>query len=547
MQDKVTFPEDVKAQAPARIANQFREIVLWPLQIVTAGQKNGFEGCGALFDKASEETPWVSAGPFGGGHFEERHYREFISFLPHAQRFLYGDAPADGRRNPGDIPMKVYRRSDIKKVRITTERGAVPVVCDVLHIDLYFFYEVNTAILVCEIGALDLPLEIAQGITQTFGRAYPAGWTKDGQPVHCADLIEWLDENDTVLSASDYEDRERYLDFVGTRRAPCIAKHWEFVLAPIVNAASSDPGPLRFREIEYYRMPVMTYITLPSLDVLTKRDYIALTLATRPSKTGIMPYSKRFVQKFEANHVYERLYSGGLDAPELETRFLTSGEAFAIVSAGENPSLTDDQRGLLSQFRHQYFRLFLVAHFHKASLLMISDQLVATLKRLDPAKPESLLAFRDETLLLQENFLRFSQRYFFTELSGRAHVRDLFRMLRRHLSIDALFNEVKGELFDLVKYLDSNSIRKQNASMHRLTVVTTVGLIGTIVTGFLGMNLLAYAEESLSYRIEYFLAVLAAVTVFVTLTIVYSKPLTRLFDRLSGEARTDDKGRFQDF
>jgi uncharacterized membrane protein (DUF485 family) len=252
-----------------------------------------------------------------------------------------------------------------------------------------------------------------------------------------------------------------------------------------------------------------------------------------------MPYSKRFVQKFEANHVYDRMYSGGLDAPELETRFLTSGEAFAIVSAGDNPSLTDDQRGLLSQFRHQYFRLFLVAHFHKASLLMISDQLVATLKRLDPSKPDSRMAFRDETLLLQENFLRFSQRYFFTELSGRAHVRDLFRMLRKHLAIDALFAEVRSELFDLVKYLDSNALRKQNASMHRLTVVTTVGLIGTIVTGFLGMNLIAYAEEPMSFRVEYFIAVLVAVTIFVGLTIIYSRRLTDLFDKLSGENQRD--------
>ncbi|KAI94943.1 hypothetical protein T281_08185 [Rhodomicrobium udaipurense JA643] len=539
MQEKVMLPQEAKTQAPGRIAHHFREIVLWPLQIITSGEKSGFGGCGALFDLECEGTPWRSAGPFGGDHFEERHYREFISFLPHAQRFLYGDAPDAGRKNPGDLPMKVYRRSDIKKVRITTERGATPVICDVSHIDLYFFYEVNTAILVCEIGAENIPLEIAQGITQTFGRAYPAGWTKDGQPVHCAARVEWLDDNDAVLCASDYEDRERYIDFVGTRRSPCIARHWEFVLSPIVNAASSDTGRLRFREIEYYRMPVMTYITLPSLDVLTKRDYIALTLATRPSKTGIMPYSKRFVQKFEANHVYDRMYSGGLDAPELETRFLTSGEAFAIVSAGDNPSLTDDQRGLLSQFRHQYFRLFLVAHFHKASLLMISDQLVATLKRLDPSKPDSRMAFRDETLLLQENFLRFSQRYFFTELSGRAHVRDLFRMLRKHLAIDALFAEVRSELFDLVKYLDSNALRKQNASMHRLTVVTTVGLIGTIVTGFLGMNLIAYAEEPMSFRVEYFIAVLVAVTIFVGLTIIYSRRLTDLFDKLSGENQRD--------
>jgi len=325
------------------------------------------------------------------------------------------------------------------------------------------------------------------------------------------------------------------LQFVGSRRAPCIASHWEFVLSPIGNAAGSGNGALRFREIEYYRMPVMSYLTIDSLEALTKRDYIALALATRPAKTGIVPFSERFLKRFEADHVYDRLYSGGLDAPENETRFLTSGEAFTIISAGNARSLTDNERGPLGQFRHQYFLTFLIAHFHKASLLMFADQLVAALKDLDPARPETLAAFREETLRLQESFLRFSQRYFFAELSGRAHVRDLFRMIRKHLNIDGLFNEVRNELFDLVKYLDSSVLRKQNTSMHRLTVVTIVGLVGTIVTGFLGMNLIAEAEASLSFKIAYFMVVSFLVSVLVALAVIYSRPLTNLMERLSGE------------
>ena len=39
-------------------------------------------------------------------------------------------------------------------------------------------------------------------------------------------------------------------------------------------------------------------------------------------------------------------------------------------------SSTTRERRLLAQFRHQYFLLFLIAHFHKAALLMLSDRLV---------------------------------------------------------------------------------------------------------------------------------------------------------------------------
>jgi hypothetical protein len=541
MQEKVVGPEAgaecKQAFARPRIAHHFREFVLWPLQVMPLRAGKGGEDCGALFECAIGDGPWRRFDIFGAdSDFQERHYREFISFLPHAQRFLYGDAPAPTKSlKPGDIPMKIFRRSDIKQVRITPENGAAPITCDVDHIQLNFFYEINTAILSCEIAAEGIAIEQVQSITQTFGRAYPAGWAKDGNPIHCATLVEWLDGEGRVLESSDYSDRERFLNFVGTRRAPCIAKHWEFILAPIVNTAAGEDAILGFREIEYYRMPVMSYIALDSLDVLTRKDYIAFAMATRPAKNGIVPFSERFLKRFETNHIYDRLYSGGLDAPEIETRFLTSGEAFTIIAAGNSPSLTDNERGLLGQFRHQHFVLFMIAHFHKASLLMMGDQLVAALKSLDPDKPETVAAFREETLLLQESFLRFSQRYFFTELSGRAHVRDLFRIIRKHLGIDKLFKEVRGELAGLVKYLDSNALRKQNNSMHRLTVVTVVGLIGTIVTGFLGMNLVAEAEAPLPFKIEYFAIVTLITGLLVALAVIYSRPLTNLIERLSGE------------
>ena len=497
----------------------------------------GAEDCGALFECAIGDGPWRRFDIFGAdSDFQERHYREFISFLPPAQRFLYGEAPAPAKPlKPGDVPMKIFGRDDIKQVRITPEKGAAPITCDVDHIQFNFFYEINTAILSCEIAAEKIGLEQVQAITQTFGRAYPAGWTKDGNPIHCAALVEWLDGEGGVLESSDYCDKERFLSFVGSRRAPCIARHWEFILAPVVNVASGHDAILGFREIEYYRMGVMSYIALDKLDVLGKSDYIALAMATRPAKNGIAPFSEHFLKRFETEHIYERLYSGGLDAPEIETRFLSSGEAFTIIAAGNSPSLTDNERGLLGQFRHQYFMLFLIAHFHKASLLMIGDQLVAALKSLDPGKPQTAAAFRDETLSLQESFLRFSQRYFFTEVSGRAHVRDLFRMIRKHLDIDGLFAEVRGELFDLVQYLDSNALRKQNTSMHRLTVVAVVGLVATIVTGFLGINLIAEADAPLLFKIKYFGAVTMIVAVLVALAVIYSRPLANFLERLSGE------------
>ena len=54
------------------------------------------------------------------------------------------------------------------------------------------------------------------------------------------------------------------------------------------------------------------------------------------------------------------------------------------------------------------------------------------------------------------------------------------------------------------QYLDADSLRRQANTVIRLTVVTIFGLIGTVTTGFLGMNLLAEAEAPLSRKLWIF-------------------------------------------
>jgi len=73
---------------------------------------------------------------------------------------------------------------------------------------------------------------------------------------------------------------------------------------------------------------------------------------------------------------------------------------------------------------------------------------------------------------------------------------------------DALFREVREELFDMGQYLDGDAARRQGDVVLRLTVVTIFGLIGTIATGFLGMNLIDETAQPLALKLLYFMAVM---------------------------------------
>ena len=190
-------------------------------------------------------------------------------------------------------------------------------------------------------------------------------------------------------------------------------------------------------------------------------------------------------------------------------------------------------RGVLAQFRHQHFMLFLIAHFQKASLLMFSAQLVEALQRLHIHDVQSVKRFKRAIRASFERFLRFTHRYWFHEISEQAHVRALSHLSARHLDTDTLYAEVKERIADMNTYLEADSLRRQANTVVRLTVVTLFGLIGTITTGFLGMNLLAEADAPLWRKLVWFVVVGLFTSWLTFYTLIKSQRLSDFIDALS--------------
>ncbi|HML29106.1 MAG TPA: hypothetical protein PKE16_09750, partial [Hyphomicrobium sp.] len=75
--------------------------------------------------------------------------------------------------------------------------------------------------------------------------------------------------------------------------------------------------------------------------------------------------------------------------------------------------------------------------------------------------------------------------------------------------------------------------RRQSDTVTRLTVVTTLGLVGTTVTGFLGMNLLDWTSQSTPWRLMAFMAVLVPTIALTLVTIAKSRALSDMMESLS--------------
>ncbi len=518
------------------VVRHFRQIVLWPLQLMPIREDLPIQKHCDFIQTQDLDNVWSEVeDEFTGdpSQFQERHYSEFITFLPSVQRFLYGEGTGRGLGTNQESPIRVFRRTDVARVRLTyRDPSTLPIIFEVAHVDLYFFYDIDIVILAIEIFADDLSLTSVEDTMLGFARGYPTYWESDGHGGHCLKKVEWLTQDGTVLATSDYEHREKYLSFACRFRAPCIASHWEFLLEPMVLHHSGNTGLLRYRPIGSHLLPLMAYLAIDNPAVLAREDFIRLGLAAGPDSSDSLPDSDHELGDFEKRCFYDRYWRKDRVRPG--TRFICSGRVFTEVSDCSG-WLSAVRKTGLEQFRHEYFVLFLISHFHKAAMLMLSDRLIDALNRLEPDNPESIRYFRHLIRQILGVFLRFTHRYWFQEVSEHTQVKKLFRMTNRQLGTAKLYTEVREAIEDMSQYLDSDVLRRQGETMVRLTVVTTVGLIGMATTGFLGMNLIAEADEPFMRKVLIFLSVLIP-TIAVTLyTILKSRRLSEFLEKISTE------------
>ena len=524
----------------SKLVRHFRQILLWPVHILPADESTTVQDYFELLSTPGPDNPWREIeDEFTGDplDFQERHYNEFVTFLPSVQRFLYGQGLGKSvRKTFGESPIRVMRRADIAKLRAMLGGHAEAITFDIAHIDLYLFFDIDVAILAIETCAQNLPLETAQEAIYQLGHAYPAYWTNDGRAGHCPVTVEWLSPRGDVLASSDYENRAKYLTFVNTHRAPSVAAHWDFVMRPMVLHHRDRTGPLRYRQLEYYRMPVMAYLAMNNPRELTRADYIRLAFTSASGDSAHLPNAVGYLADFERTHCYDRDFEDRPGTDWANTRYMSAGYSFIVTGDAGNRFFTDLERGYLSKFRHQHFLLFLIAHFHKAALLMFSDHLAEAVNKLDIRDQKTARRFRIETREALEQFLRFVHRYWFHKVSDHNQEQELFELIRRHLGIDTFYEEVRQEVQDMNQFLESEAQRRQNESMVRLTVVTTFGLIGTVATGFLGMNLFALSELAAIAKVAIFTAVAVPSAALTLYTVQKSRRLAELLDTLADDA-----------
>lgn len=523
----------------------FRQILFWPLRLIppegdkTKIEKNGFAEY--MREKLSTTSAnWCSQNDLynrGTASEEITRYAELVYFHPFIQRFLYDNASNfEGKKKHRPV-LQICRRTDVSKLKITLREGQ-ELKFDVDRIHLYVF-DIEVAILVMEISSQTLAdntnLGQIQDFLDQFRRAYPPYWDRDDAG-HSPQVVKFLGNNNELLVEGQYNEPKDYLSFVRHYKISPVAEHWKFLLNPFVpyERFNVNTDKVRYLQIEDERIPYMAYFAFDDPRLLTNGDMMRLGFAESSGNSDSLPYSSQFAKQFERDYCYDRFWEN--DRHEwMNTRYICCGYAFTMIGTDEPYFFSDGKVGALAHFRHHYFQMGLIAHFHKAALLMLWDDLAQAVAKFSKDR-QSRQQFHDEVRDILEKLLHFTHRYWFTEVSNQIQAKELFDMWSKHLGSRELFDRVMKEAQDAHQYLEMDEQKQQTDTTVRLTVVATVGLIFVLTLTFfstpLGQNLLSTtSKQILEWGWVFIILIICGFGVSVTL--YFSEQLSGFIDAIA--------------
>lgn len=516
--------------ADAKIVRDFHHTLLWPITLRPL-RREAAAGVVHYWDMLQRNPgPWKYVADTLLIEDESCivGYEEFVHFLPYVQRFLYGVGD-EGRGAQSSL--YAFTRDDIAKVEVELVKGAEPLYLDVLRARLYFFYDLDVAVAVLEVAGKNIPLAQAVELMDRFGRPYAPAWESSDRGAHCPYRVAFRRHDGALLSQSDYGDRDKFIDLVRSERQTPLSMHWEFFLSPLVPAYLQG-GTIKYYQIENKRIPTMTYLSFDDPTQLSRGDMIRIGFAAKWGASDTLPYAKQFLADFESQYCYDRYWDPEDPTTDMDTRYIFCGVSFAMITK------TGQQAQLLGQFRHQFYQIGLIANFNKAALLSLSNRFSRAVERLNVRSYDSVKQFKKHVRETLEVFLRFNHRYWFHEISNQVQASDFFQRWSHQLGSDALYQEVREEARDINEYLDADRTRKQTDNAMRLTVVSSCGMVGTVVTGFLGMNLYSHSDLPTLEKALIFGLVFIPTTALALYTVIISRRIANFMEALSSEGLT---------
>jgi len=201
--------------------------------------------------------------------------------------------------------------------------------------------------------------------------------------------------------------------------------------------------------------------------------------------TDPSPYNAAFLNPLQAHQFYDRFLPDGQSTNT--TRHVFGGAHYAAVGAGW---FFDNI--VWQHWRRHYAQLSMIVRFENAALLALSSRLSQTVKARFECNDETAAAedFNTRILDVQQQFLNFVHRFRFTGVTSQIQGTEMHDRWRHSLDQDALFEDVKAEIETASATVLAHKQTREAEAATLLSRVALFGVVGGLIVGALGMNIL---------------------------------------------------------
>jgi len=134
-----------------------------------------------------------------------------------------------------------------------------------------------------------------------------------------------------------------------------------------------------------------------------------------------------------------------------------------------------------------YFQMVQLCLVQRASILKFSSDAAKLAGDINPRGNDPNL---NDLKKLQISYIRFMNRLHYREVTAQEQGIDLYDMLQEKMRIPDQLKELDDEIQEMVSLTNMLKVEEDNSVLKRLTNVATIFLIPSLITGFLGMNII---------------------------------------------------------
>lgn len=481
------------------LVTTFRQILIWPLLIHSTKSTDGI----VLKDITQKllEKHWHWADQSLGNNAtqlrdrpgywadQDYDYSEIVYFHSYVRDFLYGGDGTEASKRP----MQVFRREDVHALKVKFD-GTREYKLSVNRMEGYLF-ESGVFLVVVDVEQTDrarqLMLSDALDLQNVVRMVFPRRWDSKGVPSETPLRACWLDFNGEEIadSVQDFSIKDDFTQIVREQAELPAAKHWRYLVQPFTLYGEHKSDDFAVKQIEDQRIPSMTYLAVPEPRAISDWDFARIAFFDSAGKSSVGSYSDEFLADWADKYAYDRFWqrnpsSGGPEVNEhntmMRTRWLCSGYGFAVVGASGNSFFTGQ---VAANFRHHYFRMGLIAHFHRATILTFRDQLADATK-------ETGEKFHKRVMKIQQEMTRFRARFWFREVSTQLQGQEIFSWWSDRLGNQTLFDQVTADIAVAEMQVRTEFEKEEAEGINLLTQISGgIGIVGVIFSALALSNL----------------------------------------------------------